>query len=293
MASKSLHNWNKSKPPEMSGEQFSLWQSMIESRTGMQIPEQRKTFLQSNVRTRMSEIKCSSFQRYFEILQSGPVAEEEWGILTDRLTVQETHFFRHSESYDLVQNQVRQWLNADHYEKPIQVWSVGCSTGEEPYSLAMTLDEQTKAANPHNSHAFGITATDLSLPALTKAQQGIYQNQAITRQINLARQQRYFNQCDSTHMQIKPYLRDRICFARINVLDLKTVPFNELDIIFCQNLLIYFSRQRRHEIVSHLAERLTVGGIMLLGLGEITDYTHPKLEKVPSNNVLAYMRHNH
>ena len=293
MTSESLPSWKISQRPEMSREQFSLWQSMIETRTGMQFPQQRKTFMQSSVRTRMREIQCDSFQRYFEMLQSGPTAEKEWGILTDRLTVQETHFFRHPESYDFVQDKVRQRLNADNHEKTIQAWSVGCSTGEEPYSLAITLDEQIKAANPDNNRAFGITATDLSLPALNKAQQGVYQNQAITRQINSARQQRYFDTYSRTHMQIKPYLKDRICFARINVLDLKTVPFNELDIIFCQNLLIYFNPQRRHEIVSHLADRLTLGGVLVLGLGEVTNYTNPILEKVNSNNVLAYIRHHH
>ncbi|MBL4607554.1 MAG: protein-glutamate O-methyltransferase CheR [Pseudomonadales bacterium] len=290
---KSPLQWKHSHPPEMDDEQFSLWQTAIEVRTGMQIPEQRRTFLKTSIRTRMKEIHCDSFQSYYEQLQTGPSSEQEWTILTDRLTVQETHFFRHQPSFDLAKEKTKEWFTKDPNKKSVQAWSVGCSTGEEPYSLGITLDEQIHSMHLGNDHYFGITATDISMPALNKAQAGIYKEKKITRQISEARQKKYFDQQNDHNFQVKPLLKERVCFARINVLDLSASPLNDLDIIFCQNMLIYFSRWRRREIVNHLASRLQVGGIIILGLGEVMDWANPKLERVPSDKVLAFMRHCH
>lgn len=276
--------------PEMNEEQFHLWQTLIETRTGMYIPVQRHAFLQSSIRLRMKEIQCDSFESYYEQLQGGSASDQEWVILVDRLTVQETHFFRHPPSFDLVRNKTREWFVNDREKKSIQVWSVGCSTGEEPYSLAMALDEQIHAMHLAMDHYFGVTATDLSMPALSKARNGTYKSKKVEQQISSDRQKRYFEYVDEKHMQIKSALKERICFARINVLDLGSVPFDGLDIIFCQNVLIYFSRWRRREIVNHLAKCLLPGGIIVLGLGEVMDWNNPQLVRIESDQVLAFMR---
>ncbi len=293
MSGDSFLQWEHSNPPEMDDEQFSLWQTAIEVRTGMQFPEQRRIFLQSSIRTRMKEIHCDCFQSYYEQLQIGPSSEQEWTVLTDRLTVQETHFFRHPPSFELAKEKVREWFINDPDKKSVQAWSVGCSTGEEPYSLAITLDEQIQAMHLSKDHYFGITATDLSMPALNKANTGIYKEKKVKQQISETRQKAYFDQLENHNFQVKPLLRERICFARINALNLSATPLKDLDIIFCQNMLIYFSKWRRREIVNHLANRLQVGGIMILGLGEVMDWTNPKLKRVPSDKVLAFMRHCH
>jgi len=293
MTGEFIPKWKQNNQPEMDDEQFSLWQTAIEVRTGMQIPEQRRIFLQTSIRTRMKEIHCGSFQSYYEQLQAGPGSELEWTTLVDRLTVQETHFFRHPPSFELAKEKTREWFTNDPEKKSLQVWSVGCATGEEPYSLAITLDEQIQAMMLGNDHFFGITATDISMPALSKARAGIYKERKIKQQVNEARQKKYFDQLDNHCFQAKPLIKERICFARINVLDLSAAPIKDLDIIFCQNLLIYFSRWRRREIVNHLANRLQVGGIIILGLGEVMDWTHPQLKRIPSDKVLAFMRYCH
>lgn len=276
--------------PELSEEQFHLWQTLIEKRTGMHIPTQRQVFLQSSLRLRMKEIHCDSFDSYYAQLQEGRVSEQEWSVLVDRLTVQETHFFRHPPSFELVRNKMREWFVDNPDKKSIQVWSVGCATGEEPYSLAMLLDEQIHAMHLAADHYFGVTATDLSMPALGKARKGIYKSKKVEQQISSAKRKRYFDNMDEKHVQVKSLLKERICFARINVLDLDAVPFNDLDIIFCQNVLIYFSRWRRREIVNQLAKRLVTGGIIVLGLGEVMDWSHPQLVRLDSDRVLAFMK---
>lgn len=283
-------NWKSALPPEMDDEQFSLWQTLIEVRTGMQMSEQRRTFLQSSIRTRMNEIHCDSFQSYYQQLQTGPSAQQEWTILTDRLTVQETRFFRHPASFDLVKARVAERFAKDAGKKSIQAWSVGCSTGEEPYSLAIAIDEQIKAMHLEADHFFGITATDLSMQALNKARQGKYKEKNVHQQLSNIRINRYFDRLEENDYQVKASLQERVCFARINVLDLNAVPLSNLDFVFCQNMLIYFSKWRRREIVNHLASRLQEGGVIVLGAGEIMDWKHPQLERVPSEEVLAFER---
>ena len=91
-------------------------------------------------------------------------------------------------------------------------------------------------------------------------------------------------------MAVAPVLRERICFARLNVLDLSTAPMNDMDLIFCQNMLIYFRRWRKRQIVNRLAERLAPGGILVLGPGEVTDWQHPDLERIHFADTLAFRR---
>ena len=279
-------DWYLKNVPEMDDEQFQLWQALLEDRTGMQLALQRKSFLQTSVCTRMREVGCETYQQYFLRVQSGPYAEIEWTVLVDRLTVQETHFFRHQSSYDLVRDYTVSKISEEGV-RSINAWSVGCSTGEEPYSLGMLFDEINALLGL--GVYFGITATDLSMPALSKARAGIYSERKV-QGLNAHRLKKYFQPLERQRHEVVADLRDRICFARINVLELSTVPMENLDIIFCQNLLIYFRRWRRRDIVNQLAERLAPGGIMVLGLGEMMDWSHPKLERLPYENTLAFMR---
>ncbi len=175
-------------------------------------------------------------------------------------------------------------------KKPPQnfnVWSVGCSSGEEPYSLAMMLTElfASLQVNPY----WGITATDISLPVLAKARKGHYP----VRKVDLVDpllKERYFRRASDREYEIAAELKARICFARVNVLELHQVPFQDLDLIYCQNMLIYFRRWRKREIVTRLADRLAPGGMMVLGLGEVVDWQHPTVDRVRFDDTLAYMR---
>lgn len=278
--------WNLKNVPEMDDEQFQLWQALLEDRTGMQLGEKRKSFLQTSLSTRMRELGCSSYEQYFQHLQDGPNAELEWTTLVDRITVQETHFFRHKNSFDLVRDHVVSMI-AERSIKSLNLWSVGCSTGEEPYSLAMLIDEINTLFGVNIY--FGITATDLSMPALNKARAGIYSERRLYG-IETRRKNKYFEALENNNYQVIPAIRDRICFARINVLQLDSVPMENLDVIFCQNLLIYFRRWRRRDIVNRLVERLAPGGLLVLGLGEMTDWLHPELKRIPYENTLAFTR---
>ena len=279
--------WSLKETPKMDDEQFVLWQSLLEDRTGMQLATQRKTFLETSLTMRMREIGYSNYDEYYQRLMNGLAGEVEWATLVDRLTVQETSFFRHSSSYELVEKYTLSLLEKAEGRRHIDIWSVGCSTGEEPYSLAMMMDNLI--ALQQEQHYFGITATDISLPALSKGRKGIYGARKVE-MISPEFRERYFEKVEQGRYQVVPKLRDRLCFAQVNVRELDKAPMSDMDIIYCQNLLIYFRRWRQREIVSRLIERLAPGGMLVLGVGEVIEFEHPLAQRVQHVNTLAFTR---
>ncbi|OEY65860.1 CheR family methyltransferase [Marinobacter sp. X15-166B] len=279
--------WTLRRRLNMDEAQFNQWQNLLEHRTGITLPSHRKSFLETHLGIRMREIGCSNFQTYYETVVSSPAAMVEWSVLVDRLTVQETRFFRDPDAFDLVADYVLAQPEESLRHRPLEAWSVGCSTGEEVYSLAMLLNEcMTRLELPP---LFGVTGSDVSKPAISKAQQGRFTRRKLL-DVDDTLQTRYFRPAGRHAVQIADSIRERVCFTRLNVLDLKYAPMHGMNIIFCQNLLIYFRRWRRREIVTRLAERLAPGGLLVLGQGELTDWQLPGLQRVPSENVLAWTR---
>ncbi|MBD3658270.1 MULTISPECIES: CheR family methyltransferase [Marinobacter] len=279
--------WTMRRLPDMDEAQFSQWQALLEHRTGITLSKERRSFLETNLGIRMREVGCNSYQAYYERVVSGPEAIVEWSTLVDRLTVQETRFFRDPDAFRLVSDYILTRPREVLKRRPLEVWSVGCSTGEEPYTLAMLLNEaMTQLALPP---LFGVTGSDISKPAIEKASRGQFSARKLTGMDDVM-QSRYFRPVERNSVEILPGIRERVCFTRLNVLDLKQAPMHGMNIIFCQNLLIYFRRWRRREIVKHLAERLAPGGLLVLGQGELTDWQPPGLQRVPSEHVLAWIR---
>jgi chemotaxis protein methyltransferase CheR/type IV pilus assembly protein PilK len=205
----------------------------------------------------------------------------------DRLTVQETRFFRDPDAFRLVSDYVLTRPRETLKRRPLEAWSVGCSTGEEPYTLAMLLNESMEGLSLQP--LFGVTGSDISKPAIDKAQSGLFSARKLMG-MDDAMKARYFRPAERNNVEIIESIRERVCFTRLNVLDLKHAPMHGMNIIFCQNLLIYFRRWRRREIVKRLAERLAPGGLLVLGQGELTDWQPPGLQRVPSEHVLAWIK---
>ena len=279
--------WSLRRLPGMDEAQFNQWQTLLEHRTGITLSAERRSFLETNLGIRMREIGCTSYQAYYEKIVNGPDAIKEWATLVDRLTVQETRFFRDPDAFRLVADYVLTRPREQLRKRPLEAWSVGCSTGEEPYTLAMVLSEcMEQLALPP---LFGITGSDISAPAIEKARRGQF-NARKLQGVDEPLKQRYFRPAERNSVEIVKNIRDRVCFTRLNVLDLDTAPMHGMNIIFCQNLLIYFRRWRRREIVKRLAERLAPGGLLVLGQGELTDWQPPGLQRLPSEHVLAWIK---
>jgi type IV pilus assembly protein PilK len=272
--------------PALSDVAFATWQDIIEDRLGLQLPEQRRSFLKTCLAMRMREIGFSDYLAYFNYVRNGDAGLIEWNCLIDRLTVQETRFFRDPEAFALVRDHLQECRDATR--GPLSLWSVGCSTGEETYSLAMLTTEVLEQADHRPRLRFGVTGTDVSRTALAQACAGVYGRRRLEL-VDERLEQRYFEKSDDSY-QVVQDVRDRVCFVRLNLLELARSPLRNLDLIYCQNVLIYFRKWRRKDIVTELADRLAPGGMLVLGLGEMGDWSHPALTRVPSERALAYLK---
>ncbi len=271
---------------DMTATEFRDWQVLLEERTGVVLNERRRAFLQTNLSARMRELGVMDYAAYYRQVTDGPRGAVEWSTLLDRLTVQETRFFRHRASFDVLESYLRERLQQG-MTQPWELWSVGCASGEEPYSLAISAAEVLR--DTQHPDYFGVTGTDISLNALSKARDGQYG----ARRLELLDSdlcQRYFLAQDDGRFKVVPALAARVCCARLNVLELAKAPMSGMDVIFCQNLLIYFRRWRRREILNRLAERLVPGGLMVVGVGEVAGWQHPELIPVADERVLAFTR---
>ncbi|WP_221793815.1 CheR family methyltransferase [Oceanobacter mangrovi] len=271
--------------PELSDEQFVRWQALLEERTGNRMPEQRRVFLQTSIGIRMREIGCKDFSEYYTKVVNGPSGAIEWNTLVDRLTVQETRFFRDPDSLEFVSQYVARTLKTAAAHETLEMWSVGCSSGEEAYSLAMVADYHWGRAG----RQYAVTGTDISTFVLKKARTAGYSTAALG-WIPHEYQNDYCNLGDDGKVHVVDSLRQRCCFTQVNLLNLSAFPLQSQHVIYCQNVLIYFRRWRRKEILSELAERLVPGGILVIGLGEIVDWHHPLLEPVKGGKLTAFVR---
>ncbi len=271
--------------PDMDDRQFSDWTRLLEDRTGLFIAPERKSFLVSGIRSRMRKTGCRDYREYYNHLSGGCRQVREWSLLVDQLTVHETCFFRHESSIKLVEEVVIP--SVFERQQSLNVWSVGCATGEESYSLAMLIDDYCSVRE--SGRYFGVTGTDISLPSLRHAREGLYLERRL-RDIRPAFRDKYCQSETGGRFRINPDLHKRVCFSQLNLREVEKVPFENLDLVFCQNLLIYYNRERRVHLVNQLAECLRPAGVLVLGPGELLDWQHPNMERVRYPDTLVYRR---
>lgn len=278
--------WSLQSVPELSNAQFTCWSKLLEERAGIYLTEQQRSFLQTQVTMRMRELGFEDYGQYYQYVVDGVAGMLEWSRLVDRLVVNETRFFRHSASVDLVAKRVREFLGRSTDSRHFDLWSVGCSSGEEPYSLAMVMNDAYLMAGLEPRYA--ITGTDISRAALSLARTGVYSVRKLETVAPMYRQ-RYFERVSESDYQISAALRDRMCFNQGNVLNISEMPMIKVDAIYCQNLLVYFRRWLREQILNAFVARLKPAGLLVIGLGEVVDWAHPDMQRLSLDSVQAYV----
>ena len=275
--------------PELDDVCMQVWVDLVEQRTGIVIPAERHTFLSAGLRSRMQQLRITDYDSYYRLLADERGILEEWSQLVDRLTVHETSFFRHAPSLQLLTDEILPAFVARHGAKAtgFQVWSLGCSTGEEPYTLAMLIQRYLDQIG--SDQLFGITATDISRPTLQSAREGVYSERRLAG-VSEEFRARFCTDRGDGRWQIAESLRRRICFAQLNILQARGFPLHNLDLIYCQNMLIYFPRYQRLQILETLAQRLAPGGVMVLGPGDLPCWAHSDFERIRFEGTLAFRR---
>ena len=277
--------WSLQAVPPLSDSQFAQWSKLLEDRAGIYLSDQQRVFLQTQVAMRMRSLGYDDFSAYYDHVVDGLAGMLEWTRLIDHLVVNETSFFRHRPSTEFIGQFVQERLLKGKTE--FDLWSVGCSSGEEPYSLGMVINDAFEMAM--REPRFSIVATDISRAALSLAKTAVYGARKLEI-LEPRHKQRYFQTVAPGQYQVSATLRDRTCFNQGNVLNINEMPEIKVDAIYCQNLLVYFRRWLREHILSAFVERLKSGGVLVIGVGEIVDWCHPQVTRLMANGVQAYKK---
>lgn len=283
-----MSTWSYQATPELTDEQYARWQSLLEQRTGICFL-QHKSILQKGLSQRMREVGAENYEQYYDQVQAVPEGAVEWAQLVDRISVKETSFFREPLSYEVLRRYLLQRLDREPDEGgyTLDLWSVGCSTGEEPYSLAMTAADIIDYLG--KKVFMGVVATDISQSALAAARRGIYSPRKLE-SLPQSMVKRYFVQRSEKEFEIKPDLKQRLCFVQGNLLEIEKAPVVAMDVIFCQNVLVYFRQAVKHQVLNALVAHLKPGGMLLVGPGEVTGWAHPLAKRTADESVQAYVK---
>ncbi|MEK6372913.1 MAG: protein-glutamate O-methyltransferase CheR [Acidobacteriota bacterium] len=249
---------------ELPDDVFRLLRDAIYKRTGMWFADSSKYLLQKRLSPRARELNFDSFQKYYYFLQYDPRAENEFDQIYDLVTTNETYFFREPAQLAAFTEEIVPDILSRKQVRKIRIWSAGCSSGEEPYSIAMLLEERGLY-----SHAlFEIFASDINQAVLAKARRGLYRENAF-RATDPTVREKYFGRDPDGSWRINDEIRNRISFGRLNLYDEPRVSLlGHVDIIFCRNVIIYFDDASKKIVVSNFYNRLVEGGYLLLGHSE-------------------------
>lgn len=274
-------------PAQITDDEFRLFRDFIHEECGLFFADNKIAFLASRIGKRLAVTSIGSFYRYYRYLkQRGMEHEEELLQLLDELTINETSFFRNRPQFDVLEQLVLPELierkNAGG-ELGFRIWSAGCSTGEEPYSIAMSVLERLPTVRSWDVRVY---ASDLSLTALERATIGTYPESKL-QDMDRARQRRFFEACPDGFR-----IRDEV--RRLVVYDFHNLKhengLGDLDIIFCRNVLIYFNPDDQQKVVNKLIRALRPGGYLFLGHSESVQGVSSELKFVHHRRGTAYKK---
>jgi chemotaxis protein methyltransferase CheR len=269
--------------PNLSEHELSEIAALIEKRTGILFDQSRERFFSTRVKEHLFAKKLVRGNELIRLVKGSNV---EFEALLERLLTQETSFFRYPHVFDAIEKKVLPELHVKKFwESPrtLRMWSAACSTGEEAYSLAITTSESLDFAEAWNIH---ILATDVSRRALKDADRGVYSRRSLG-ELTPKHIETYFAKVGDQFM-VKPRLRNLVTFAQQNLVE--ATYMGRFDVIFCMNVLIYFSEEKRKHVIKHLYDALEPGGYLVLGHADSIAGAGVKLDTIVHQDVRLYQK---
>ena len=271
----------------LSERDFRRLSKFIYDECGVNLPKYKKILLESRLHKRIRRLKIPSLEEYCNYLFSPQGMKQELSNMIDAITTNKTDFFREPLQFDYLVQQVLPELISENragFSHTLSVWSAGCSSGEEPYTLAMLLQDYSERLH-NNSLDYYILATDVSLGILKKAKQGIYEHDQIKpipygfRKKYLLKGRKKINNL----VRIVPELRKSVRFKRLNFLENNFGIPDPVDILFCRNVIIYFDRAVQERVLRKLCHYLRPGGYLFMGHSEtLNQITLPLVQVEPT-----------
>jgi chemotaxis protein methyltransferase CheR len=238
---------------------FERVRRLIHQRAGIALGEHKQEMVYSRLARRVRALKLRCFRSYLDFVEADPGAE--WDEFTNALTTNLTAFFREAHHFDLLRERLRGWAAG----RRCRIWCAASSTGEEPYSIAMTMVEAFSSWTPPCE----VIASDVDTTALRKAQHGAYGVDRV-KKLDAERIRRYFVRAapDGAQLRIRPELRNLVSFQRVNLLNAQWPLSVPCDAIFCRNVLIYFDRTTQRRIIERFLPLLRPEGLLFVGHSE-------------------------
>ncbi|MPZ45186.1 MAG: chemotaxis protein CheR [Betaproteobacteria bacterium] len=238
---------------------FERVRRLIHERAGIALGDHKQEMVYSRLVRRLRALKLECFRSYLDLVEADRGAE--CNEFTNALTTNLTAFFREAHHFDLLRERLRTWALG----RRVRIWCAASSTGEEPYSIAMTMVEAFSSWTPPCE----VIASDVDTTALRKAEQGLYALERV-KKLDAERLRRYFVKAshDGAQLRIRPELRSLVSFQRVNLLSAQW-PLNvPCDAVFCRNVLIYFDRATQRRIIERFLPLLRAEGLLFVGHSE-------------------------
>jgi len=271
----------------LSEDEFKKLSALVNGELGIKMPPAKRTLLESRLQKRLRALSLGSYAEYCDLLFNKGGMKTELVHMLDLVTTNKTDFFREAHHFEfLVSTAISSLLESRGPR--VRLWSAGCSTGEEPYTLAMALSEFGRL-NPGAGLDFTIAATDISTRVLESACRGVYNEDRIT-PVPIELRRRYFlksKDAARSLVRVTPELRGRISFSRVNLMDETYSVEAPVDIIFCRNVIIYFDKPTQERLFAKFCEYLKPGGFIFIGHSETLSGFDLPLKKVSAS---VYMK---
>jgi chemotaxis protein methyltransferase CheR len=251
----------------MSNREFRLFSQFIENACGIRMPDAKQFMLESRLQKRLRHLGISSFREYYDYLTSQRGMRDELISMIDVVTTNKTDFFREAAHFSYLADSVLPRIPEAEKLNGVRVWSAGCSSGEEPYTLAMALNEYARSCQ---GFRFSVLATDICTDVLESARRGIYEEDKIAPIPHELKKRYLLRSRDRSRgvVRICPELRSTVTFQRLNFMDETFEIGSPLRIIFCRNVIIYFDRQTQEKLLNKFCRYLHPGGYLFLGHSE-------------------------
>lgn len=246
---------------------FARLSAFIEEECGIKMPHSKKVMLEARLRKRLRALDMHGFSEYCDLLLNSEGDHEEKFHMIDAVTTNKTDFFREPGHFDYLTNNALPELVEKHgagVKRRLHIWSAGCSTGEEPYSIAMAMAEYSSSVRPLD---YRIHATDISMRVLNHAKNAVYQASNIEVIPDIMKH-KYLLRCKDRSediYRIAPSIRESVEFKRLNFKDDGYDLHNLMDIVFCRNVIIYFDRETQEMLLNKLCNHLMDGGFLFMG----------------------------
>ncbi len=275
---------------KLSDEEFLELRNYISHLTGIYFADNKRYLIESRIRPRIEALGLTSYRDYLNFIRFSPFRTQELDILFKLITINETYFFRDELQFKVIEEKILPELIQSKPKngfRTLRIWSAGCSTGEEPYTIAMIYLEKIKPKFP--DVRVEIIGTDINNWVIEVAKKGVYRQYSM-RYVPENYLKRYFN-CDGDEFQISEDVKKLVRFEQMNLMDrFQMVMMKNFDLILLRNVLIYFDENARKEVVSWIYDSLNRGGYLVVGYSETLRNVTKAFKIVYFDKVVAYKK---